>query len=77
MAERIRGKDARNTCGWDGSGKQCGLRALDTEYATAEVTTSIAALYWEPESASFHRISSALEMRHMHLAAVIPARKTG
>ncbi|MBL0122271.1 MAG: helix-turn-helix transcriptional regulator [Betaproteobacteria bacterium] len=33
----------------------------DTEYATAEVTTSIAALYWEPESASFHRISERFE----------------
>lgn len=28
-----------------------------TEYATAEAAASIAALFWEPESASFHRIS--------------------
>jgi AraC-like DNA-binding protein len=28
-----------------------------TEYATAEATASIAALFWEPESSSFHRIS--------------------
>ena len=26
-----------------------------TEYATEEVATSIAALFWEPESASFHQ----------------------
>ncbi len=29
----------------------------DTEYATDEVATSIAALFWEPESASFHRLA--------------------
>jgi AraC family transcriptional regulator len=33
----------------------------DIEYATADVTTSIAALYWEPESASFHRIIEKFE----------------
>ncbi len=33
----------------------------DTEYATAEVTASIAALYWEPESATFHRLAEHFE----------------
>jgi AraC family transcriptional regulator len=33
----------------------------DTEYATAEVATSIAALFWEPESASFHRIAERFD----------------
>lgn len=32
-----------------------------TEYATEEVATSIAALFWEPESASFHRIVENFE----------------
>ena len=33
----------------------------DTEYATEEVATSIAALFWEPESASFHRVAEGFE----------------
>jgi len=33
----------------------------DTEYAAEEVATSIAALYWEPESASFHRVAERFE----------------
>lgn len=32
-----------------------------TEYATEEVATSIAALYWEPESASFHRVAERFD----------------
>jgi len=32
-----------------------------TEYATEETPTSIAALFWEPESASFHRVTERFE----------------
>ena len=32
-----------------------------TEYATAAATASIAALFWEPESASFHHIAERFE----------------
>ena len=32
-----------------------------TEYATDGAATSIAALYWEPESASFHRVTESFE----------------
>ena len=33
----------------------------DTEYASAEVATLVAALFWEPESASFHRLAEGFE----------------
>ena len=32
-----------------------------TEYATAAAGATIAALYWEPESASFHRVAEQFE----------------
>jgi AraC-like DNA-binding protein len=33
----------------------------NTEYAAEEVATSIAALYWEPESISFHRVAERFD----------------